>query len=322
MKKQILSACLLGISLLGCEKNELPPSVKTANIATRQAPIALLPPPSDKVKPVEEVAKEATLSEKVEVKSEFQLALAHENTRGVDHFAQSKSLKEQGDLVSALTEARRALFDVPNDEEVLQSVASLAQKTKQHEVAIAAFERLAELRPDDAIPLIQKARTHMRLKQFTEAVEVGTQGMSRDPQNVESYQVVGRAHLSLGQLEKAILLFEKAVEIEPNHGFALNNLGFAYLQSNQNEKALEVLEKSAELLPHQAFVQNNLGVALERNGKKEEAQAAFELAMTLSPKYIKAIINSKRVAQAMTPIEQTVEETPTGPTSDSESVTP
>jgi Flp pilus assembly protein TadD len=44
-----------------------------------------------------------------------------------------------------------------------------------------------------------------------------------------------------------------------------------------------------------AYVHNNLGVALERVGRTEEAEMAYTLSTSLSPKYVKARVNSARL---------------------------
>jgi hypothetical protein len=57
-------------------------------------------------------------------------------------------------------------------------------------------------------------------------------------------------------------------------------------------------------LPSIAYVQNNLGVAYERLGHVEEAKAVYSRATALSPRYVKAKINSDRVARVQLPAEE------------------
>src|SRR6185436_10336340 len=137
------------------------------------------------------------------------------------------------------------------------------------------------------------------------AVKIGQQAIARDPENPEAYHVTGRAMLSADQLQGAMVMFGKTVELKPDHGYALNNLGFAYLRANMNQEAVEVLSKAAELLPNVAYVHNNLGVALERVGRTDEASAEYMLSTSLSPRYVKAVLNHERMKKtaALTPDE-------------------
>jgi Flp pilus assembly protein TadD len=120
--------------------------------------------------------------------------------------------------------------------------------------------------------------------------------------------VIGRAELAEGDLSGAIASFKKAIELVPDHGYALNNLGYALLRANLNDEAVDVLEHAAEILPNVAYVHNNLGVAYERVGREEEAEAEYTRSASLSPKYVKAQVNSarmKRLASAVSPTDKT-----------------
>jgi len=225
------------------------------------------------------------------------LALAHEHLSRVNHLARARTLRELGDLAGALTESRRALYDAPEDMESLRNIARLGQLTGQMELAVLALEELGRVNPEEASPLVQQARLLVSLGRYAEAIHVGEEALTRDPEEPEAYQVLGRARLASGHLSEAILRFQQAVHLAPENGYALNNLGLAWLRTNENARAAEVLARASALLPHVAYVHNNLGVAYERLGRTEEAQAAYSAATRLSPRYVKAQINSNRMNQ-------------------------
>jgi tetratricopeptide (TPR) repeat protein len=228
------------------------------------------------------------------------LGLVHVDTGPTDHLARARELKDEGDTLEALAEARRQLQDSPEDDDALDMVARAAQALGQHALAAAAFEKLAALRDDDAVPLVQAARMHLALKDAPGAERLASEALGRDGGNVEAYQALGRAALVEGDLRKAMDYLEQARVLAPSHGWVLNNLGFAYLRANENAEAYETLARAAELLPAAAVVQNNLGVALERLGRTEEATAAFEKSSALAPHYTRALVNRARLAQLRT----------------------
>lgn len=293
MSKKLLSACLAALSLAACEESvsSKPTSIsKPAEVKVVQKPV---------ISSIEEKDKKDAggfSMSMIDAGYVDPLVLSHD-TPSVDHLGRAKQLQGEGDVKGALVEARRALFSTPTDEETLTIVAKLSRRTGQNELAAEAWGRIANIRTDDATPLIQQARAMIQMKDFAGAVIAGREAIARDAENAEAHQVTGIAQMSMNELAGAIASFKKAVEIEPGHGWAQNNLGFAYLRANENEKAVEVLEKAAELLPTVAYVHNNLGVALERTGRKDEAKAAYQQAMDLSPKYVKARINAARVAK-------------------------
>ncbi len=228
------------------------------------------------------------------------LGLPHVDTRPTDHLARARALKDEGDTLESLAEARRHLQDNPEDDDALELVARAAQALGQNALAAAAFEKLAAVRDDDAVPLVQAARMHLALKDAPGAERLASEALGRDGGNVEAYQALGRAALVEGDLRKAMDSLEQARVLAPAHGWVLNNLGFAYLRANENAEALETLARAAELLPNAAVVQNNLGVALERLGRTEEASLAFERSSALAPHYTRALVNRARLAQLLT----------------------
>lgn len=292
--RKILAAALAALSITACQDPQ--PTVQPV------IPSKVISQPVAKVVGVRDAGAPFTVIP--EAPHVDALAIANDAPR-VDHLGRAKQLSSEGDVKGALLESRRALFFTPSDVETLSTVAKLARRAGQPELAAEAWGRIAGLTPDDALPLISQARALIQLKDYAGAVMAGRDASTRDSGSVEAFQVTGIAQLAMNELAGAIASFEKAVELEPNHGWALNNLGFACLRANQNERAVTALEHAAEVLPNVAYVQNNFGVALERVGRGDEAKAAYQHAMDLSPKYVKARINAARVAKVqLTPDEQ------------------
>lgn len=291
MKKQIISCCIAALAFAACEDNFQPIPWPLAPAKRVSSPVVSAPV-------VAAAAFDAGKALAIEEPADA-LAIKHDQP-GVDHLGRSKQLVEEGNRAGALTEARRAIFTDPNDEEALTTIAGLSQKMGKHELAAEAFRRIAALRTDDAVPLVQQARALVKARAFDRAALVGKEAIKRDSGNPEAFQSAGLGYLGNGELQNAIFMFSKVIELKPDHGWALNNLGLAYLRANENEKAVEVLTQSAQVLPNVAYVHNNLGVALERVGRKDEAKQAYLTSTTLSPKYVKARINAERVAKVGT----------------------
>ena len=296
MNKKILAACVAALSLAGCNRTQVDAKPVAAAPAPRPAPAVVVAMPAPAPAFIADAG--AMTQAESQAAEPDPLGISHDHRGKADHLGRARQMKTEGDLAGALTEARRAVFDNPADEEALATAARFARQTGQKEIAAAAYGRLAELRKDDAIPVIAHARVLIAMKDYEGAVMVGSDALVRDGTNPEGFQVVGMAYLAAGDLTSAIGMFEKVIALSPDHGWAQNNLGFALLRSNQNQRAVEVLTRAAELLPNVAMVHNNLGVALERCGRVDEAKAAYSMSTSLSPKYVKAKVNSARVAKA------------------------
>ncbi len=284
MKTRILSCCIAVLSFAACDDKPQPVVIRPPVAVKQPAPAVAV------------VAFDAGNTVKPDDPVDA-LALRHDQP-GVDHLGRAKQLAAEGDRKSAITEARRAIYSAPSDEETIEFTARLAQKTSEHALAAEAWGRLANLRTEDAVPCVQQARELVKAKEYERAVAAGKEAIARDPGNPEGFQAAGLGHLGNGELPGAISMFNKVIELKPDHGWALNNLGLAYLRANENEKAVEVLGRAAQLLPATSYVHNNLGVALERLGRTDEAKQAYLTATNLSPKYVKARVNAARVARA------------------------
>jgi tetratricopeptide (TPR) repeat protein len=224
------------------------------------------------------------------------LGLPHPKDK-IDHLSRAQELREVGDAKSALTEARKALFDHPDDLDTLEEAQADARAARNFSLEADVDEKLARLEPDDAYPLIRAARARVSRRDFDGAVADADQAVARDEGNAEAFQALGRARLGQGKLPEAIKAFDTAVELNPDQGYALNNLGYAYLLANRNVDAVQALTRARALLPSVAYVANNLGVALERTGDHEGALSAYDVATLLSPKYVKARVNLDRLRQ-------------------------
>lgn len=317
MAKRLLNACVAALGLAACQREPSPTppraplrspqassvaaasltessltassltaSSGTASSGTVRGPPAFPPLPAPEVAGVDASPPEPARDG---------LGEAHAHRGSVDHLGRARGLQAEADLGGALAELQRAVQDAPWDEEVLRALAETARRAARHTLAAGAYERLARVRPTDAVPLVQQARCLLATGDASAALRAGAEALARDPENPEVYQVLGRAHLVEGDLSLAITRLERAVELAPEHGHALNNLGFAYLRANENGRAVEVLGRAAALLPGVAHVHNNLGVALERTGRTEQARDAFALATRLSPRDVKARVNSERM---------------------------
>lgn len=300
MKNQIVAAVAAALAFTACES-----STRTTTVTPKPTPVIV-----SKVMPVLSMPDSGLPFAKVEepVQPVDALALKHD-ARTVDHLARARQLMESQDPRGALTEARRALFTTPSDDETLELIAKLGRMAGQPSLSAEAWGRLAQQRPSDAVVCIKRARAFLQAKDFVGAITAGREASTRDPGNPEAFQATGIAQLASGDLTGAITSFRTVVALQPDHGYAMNNLGLAYLRANRNDEAVEILEEAIEQLPTVAYVHNNLGVAYERVGRGDDAKHAYQEAMDLSPKYVKARINAARVAKGPVEEEATPDET-------------
>ncbi len=294
MKRTIVTMAVAGLALAGCEREVK--EVRTPKNARAPAVMALPALGVGAAPVLDEASKPASASLEAQQPVQEPLALAHECAGPVDHLTRARTLRDAGDLKSALLEARRALQHEQSIE-ALEEAALLARRVRERELAMRLYTALADKIPAEALPLIKLARLGAEAKDWEAVRAASAEAILRDPATAEGHHLRGRAHLNLKRLSNAIRDFRKAAALDPAHGWAFNNLGYVYLLSNEPEKAIEPLEEAARLLPQVARVHNNLGLAYEKSGDKDSAREAFARALELEPEYVKAMVNKARLTQ-------------------------
>lgn len=84
------------------------------------------------------------------------------------------------------------------------------------ESAIPDFTKVAALRPDDAVPLVERGFAYLGQKNWARAVDDATHALALDPKFGRAYNLHGNAVRAQGNVQKALEDFTLAVEYEPN----------------------------------------------------------------------------------------------------------
>jgi tetratricopeptide (TPR) repeat protein len=162
-------------------------------------------------------------------------------------------------------------------------VASILQRQKRLDEAVAYFRKAAELDPNAGAynglgcALYEQGELEESVACFRKAIEL-------DPKFAQAYYNLGTALHSQGKLEEAIAEYRYAIELNPKHALAHNNLGNALRDKGQLDEAIAEYEKAIELNPKDPGFHSNLGRALRDKGKLEEAIACARKAIDLDPK--------------------------------------
>jgi tetratricopeptide (TPR) repeat protein len=139
----------------------------------------------------------------------------------------------------------------PNYYSACQNLANAFLHTGQENRALACFQKMVKLEPDDA--------------------------------NVQL--ALGNILYRRGRLDEAVAYFRKAVEIQPDNAEAHNNLGGIFIQNGQLDEAITHFRKAVELSPDNAAARNNLGIGLEKKGQLDEAIHQYQEALRLKPDF-------------------------------------
>ncbi len=167
-------------------------------------------------------------------------------------------------------------------------------------LAILAYRKAVEVKPDDATVLAQLADTYARLDQFDTAVEFFTRAIDADPNRPLTWVNLGVALEGRDQMADAAVAYRRALDVNPNHTFALFNLGNYHLRRQELPEAIEFYERAVASDPSLAQGHYLLAQALAQISRLEDALAAVARALEFDPSNANAqalearLINTQR----------------------------
>ncbi len=230
---------------------------------------------------------------------EFNFAFSHVDRELVDHLEVAHELmsRKEKDVAGAILELEKALYDDPSDYDSALMLADIARGSERFELSTDAYMLCTQLDPDSSEPWNGLARLSLSHKQLDQAEQLAKRALHLNPKSSMANNILGRIWLERSHWGKAISYLRKAVELAPENIYFVNNLGFAYLLSRDFQSAVETLEPVSEKPGARAFMINNLGLAYEGMGRVQDATVMFKKAIGISPRYVNAKINLKRIVQ-------------------------
>ncbi|HEX2569965.1 MAG TPA: tetratricopeptide repeat protein [Polyangia bacterium] len=164
-------------------------------------------------------------------------------------------------------------------------------KDGRFEDAIVAARRALQ-RDERYVPaMLAMAKAYHGLKKYELATAIIDLAQKLQPDNAESYNVLGFIALSRADIAQATANFKKATELQPDYGNAWNTLAALYLQAKNYDPALEAAQNATRLLPKYDKAWLNLGSALRGKNMYVEAEAAYRHALELHADYPDAYFN-------------------------------
>ena len=183
----------------------------------------------------------------------------------------------------------------PNYLLAYSALAALYLNSKQEDRAIAQYQKIIALRPENSVPYTLIGILEYQRKNYDVAIENYRQALEKDPNSVIAANNLAwlYAETGKGTLDEALRLAQSAVQKTPNVAGFLDTLGWVYFKKNLFTAAVEQLRKAVALNESQAVAANvspsatyhyHLGLALKEKGDKDESRRELETAIRLAEK--------------------------------------
>lgn len=153
--------------------------------------------------------------------------------------------------------------------------------------ALAAYNKVVELDPQDPYHLIELVKLHLYLAQVARLpaqanseIEAAADRVSRarelSPENPDVLRIYAQTHMRRAEINSASLpLAQGAFEVlrkkAPGDLTILSSLAQIYSWTQENDKAIEVLTEAANFFPRHRMVLGMLSEALLASGRNDEA---------------------------------------------------
>lgn len=195
------------------------------------------------------------------------------------------ALQKNDDAVTLL---RGVLEQRPNDEQVLQTLASIESSRKDYEAAIPYYSQAIALigTPEKKHWGLFYARgiAYERTKQWSKAEPDFKKALELDPEQGVVLNYLGYSWLDQNMnVPEAFELIKKAVRLRPNDGYIIDSLGWGYYIQKDYDQAVKFIERAVELRPEDPTLNDHLGDVYWHLGRKLEAKFQWDQALTLNP---------------------------------------
>lgn len=134
-----------------------------------------------------------------------------------------------------------------------------------------------------ALVQYRKARAHLDIKEFEEALDALNRAIEIEPYHSNWYVYRGITFRILERIELALNDFAKALEIESDNAFAYYSRSYCYYQIDRDEDALIDCNKTIELEPEDDAHYANRGMLYVKRKEFDKAVIDYKKAIELNP---------------------------------------
>lgn len=229
----------------------------------------------------------------------------------------AEALGELGQPEEGISRLKAYVGKAPDDFRAYNMLGDLYEKTGNASEAIEAYEKSASMRPDFARPMVAAARLQaesdpakamanynraidifLNAKRPDAAIQLGTEAMKIDPENIDLLMLMGDALTRAGMVDYALSFYTEVIvangkQGNPDPGSIIEsnyNIAMIYFKKHEYDKALTFLQSllaNTELMESDKDAQAlalSLAAACEnRKGDQAAADALLEQAKAVSP---------------------------------------
>jgi tetratricopeptide (TPR) repeat protein len=184
-----------------------------------------------------------------------------------------------------------AIKQSPTDHLLYENFAKFLESTKNLKLAVAQWQRVTELLPNNYRAFYQAGRLAAELNQWAEAEAALVRAVALNPSMAQAWFELGHVLLRLGKAERALDAYERAARLEPANVAYCTLVGKALRALNRPAEAIAQYRKAVQLQPDSWLARFALGDALAADNQFTAAGQEFAEVIRLKPTNVPAHLN-------------------------------
>src|SRR5438445_4585830 len=179
----------------------------------------------------------------------------------------------------------------PQDPQPYTALGLTFRQAKRNDEARQAFEKAAELAPDNLWLVDQLVELDLLDKHFDAAQQRIDRHFQKTPDSPAAHFFKGKILVAEEKWGPAETELQKTLQLDPNFGGAYDLLVQTYLATNKLPEALSQLQAQLSKNPNDASALMTLALLHERTNEFAKARDAYEHLLSLKPDLVSALNN-------------------------------
>lgn len=141
-----------------------------------------------------------------------------------------------------------------------RGILAMYDKANNQAKAIEAAQKVVDLNPNDEQSHYNLGFMYQKMQKYNEAIATYKKALGVKPTYDIAWFQIGYCYYMMKNYPEAAAAFQKNVEIVPDHFYGYMYIGMCYMQIKQFAKALDPMKKASDLKPEDGTAMFNLGV--------------------------------------------------------------
>jgi tetratricopeptide (TPR) repeat protein len=179
----------------------------------------------------------------------------------------------------------------PQDPQPYTALGLTLRQARRNDEARQAFEKAAELAPDNLWLVDQLVELDLLDKHFDSARQRIQRHFQKTPDSPSAHFLEGKILIAEGKWDLAVAELQKTLQIDPNFSSAYDLLVQAYFATNKLPQAVSQLQAELSKKPDDETALMTLALAYERMKDFPKARDTYERLLSIEPNFVSALNN-------------------------------